>query len=305
MALTIPAIKPGRYVIGVSGGVDSVVLLDMLHKQRDLELVVAHFDHGIRKNSQQDRTFVHHLAMSHNLTFEFAEGKLGSQASEEVARNARYNFLRHISKKYNAAGIILAHHQDDLLETAVINLLRGTGWRGLTSLQSHPALIRPLLNTSKAEILAYAKQLQLDWREDATNLDTRYLRNYVRHVIFTTMSAEGKEKLRQIIVRQHAVQHDIAIELQTWLTQHAKPTGRGTSLPRYQLIMQPTDVALESLQAGIREVTGKTLERPLARRALLFCKAARLHRRFELNKQWQLRTAPKVVIVEPRVPVVS
>ncbi len=305
MAFTIPTIKPGRYIVGVSGGVDSVVLLDMLQKQGNLELIVAHFDHGIRKNSQQDREFVYHLSMSHNLQFEFAEGKLGPKASEEKARNARYEFLRHTSKKYNAAGIILGHHADDLLETAVINLLRGTGWRGLASLQDHPTLLRPLLGISKSQIIIYAKDNQLEWREDATNLDTSYLRNYVRQVIFAGMSPNDKEKLHQIIVRQQTVKQEIAAELQAWLDCHAQPTQTGTSLPRYQLIMQPADVALESLQAGIREVTGKTVEWPLAQRALLFCKTARLHRRFELNKYWQLRTAPQVVIVEPRVPMVS
>jgi tRNA(Ile)-lysidine synthetase-like protein len=124
----------GRYVVAVSGGVDSVVLLDALSKLPNLELVVAHLDHGIREDSIEDRRFVASLAASYGLVFEYGEGRLGSGASEATAREARYNFLRGVKMKHDAKAIITAHHQDDLIETAILNMLRGTGRKGLTSL---------------------------------------------------------------------------------------------------------------------------------------------------------------------------
>src|SRR6266498_879340 len=174
-------IAPGKYVLAVSGGVDSMVIFDMLRRKPDVELVAAHVDHGIREDSYKDEHLVRSVMMSHNVTYETINVLLGSKASEEMARKARYDFLRHICDKYNIHTIITAHHQDDLLETVLINMLRGTGWRGLGSLRSTPAILRPLLHVPKADILQYARAHSIKWREDITNNDQRYLRNYIRH----------------------------------------------------------------------------------------------------------------------------
>jgi tRNA(Ile)-lysidine synthase len=126
------SVEPGRYVIAVSGGVDSVALLHALTKRPALDMIVAHFDHGIRPESAQDAAFVRTLAESYGLPFVTDRVELGPDASEASARQARYSFLRTLQRQYDATSIITAHHQDDLLETAIINLLRGTGRRGLT-----------------------------------------------------------------------------------------------------------------------------------------------------------------------------
>jgi tRNA(Ile)-lysidine synthase len=194
-------IKPDKYVIAVSGGVDSVVLLDLLYSQFDVprkNLVVAHFDHGIRENSSEDRKFVEKLAKRYNLEFFYGEGKLGPSASEAEARKKRYEFLEKIKKQTGANAIITAHHQDDLLETVVINLLRGTGRKGLSSLKSRDGLLRPLLNLSKADLLDYAREKKLGWREDETNVDRKYLRNYIRHDLLKKLSDGQKRTLLEI-----------------------------------------------------------------------------------------------------------
>jgi tRNA(Ile)-lysidine synthase len=118
-------IHPGKYVVAVSGGVDSVVLLDHLAGHPEYELVVAHFDHGIRDDSREDEAFVRSLAEKYNVPFESKREDLGKQASEELARDRRYAFLRSVAGKHNAQ-IITAHHADDAVETIAINLLRGT-----------------------------------------------------------------------------------------------------------------------------------------------------------------------------------
>jgi len=179
--LTIP--KAGRYIVAVSGGVDSCVLLDLLlqrEQKTKLELIVVHFDHGMRKDSQKDRLFVQNLAKTHKLPFEYKEGRLGD-VSEATARKHRYQFLYDMMAKYEADGIILAHHLDDRIETSVFNILRGSNRVGAAPLKSGPILIRPLLKIKKAELKKYAKYQKLSWQEDTTNSNTTITRNFIRH----------------------------------------------------------------------------------------------------------------------------
>src|SRR5689334_6585659 len=117
--------KPGHYVVAVSGGVDSMALLHMLNSRPDLKLTVAHFDHGIRDDSAQDLLLVEKVAKSYGRPFVFKAGRLGPDASEAGARTARYRFLRQVLRDCGAKAIITGHHQDDLLETAILNMLRG------------------------------------------------------------------------------------------------------------------------------------------------------------------------------------
>lgn len=186
-------IEPGRYIVAVSGGVDSVVLLDLLARNKNLDLIVAHFDHGIRDNSADDQVFVQELAKKYGLKYESERQELGINASEELARSKRYEFLNKIKDKYQAKKIITAHHADDYLETAIFNLLRGTGRRGLSSLKSGD-ILRPLLNYKKSQILEYAKRNNLAWQEDETNEDTKYSRNKIRQML-KDKTAEEKHSL--------------------------------------------------------------------------------------------------------------
>ena len=99
-----------KYVVAVSGGVDSVVLLDMMSRRGDVDAIVAHFDHGIRDDSLEDRLFVGELASAYGFPYEFKREELGSDASEDLARVQRYAFLREVAKKYDAR-IMTAHHR--------------------------------------------------------------------------------------------------------------------------------------------------------------------------------------------------
>lgn len=188
-------ISEGKYIVAVSGGVDSIVLLDLLAKKPGAELVVAHFNHGIRSDAAQDEELVRSAAKRYGLAFEVGHGHLGQAASEAAARTARYRFLEDIKQKHGAKAIITAHQHDDLLETALLNLLRGTGWRGLDSIKNQKDLLRPLLAFDKDKIIQYAKKHQLKWQEDSTNSDERYLRNYIRHQLLPKLSVDEKETL--------------------------------------------------------------------------------------------------------------
>jgi len=298
-------VPKGRYVVAVSGGVDSIAMLDMLCKLPEREFIVAHVHHGIRDDAVEDQNLVRRVAMSHNLVFETIELNLGAGASEALARARRYDFLRHVQEKYVAQAVITAHHRDDLIETAIINMMRGTGWRGLSSLRSRPGLLRPLLHVPKCELVEHARLQELAWREDSTNRDESYARNFVRHSIVPQLSSSTLEKLYQNIVRQNELTEYIEDEIAMWLDKHALSHSPVTALPRYQFSMLPGNVAHELLQEVLRRKTGKSVPRPLADQALLFCKVAKPHKIFVIDQSWQLRARMDQVIVEQRPTVVS
>ncbi len=199
MDLILP--KYSRLVLAVSGGVDSVTLLDLLTKAEpdNTKLIVAHLDHGIRSDSKLDAELVKNLAKKYKLKFESKTANLPKNTSEASAREVRYNFLYNVAKKYKAEYIVTAHHEDDLIETAIINIIRGTGRKGLTAIKLNKKILRPLLPYTKAQIISYAKKNDLNWREDSTNNDDKYLRNYIRVNFIPKLSNTSREKLLKII----------------------------------------------------------------------------------------------------------
>ena len=141
-----------KMILAVSGGVDSMVLLDMVCRTEKIamkDLVVAHFDHGIRENSHEDARFVQEKAAEYGVEFREERVELGEGASEAEARGKRYDFLGRLAEELDdgrGVEIWTAHHLDDLVETVIINLLRGTGWRGLSALDTR-GIRRPFLET--------------------------------------------------------------------------------------------------------------------------------------------------------------
>jgi tRNA(Ile)-lysidine synthetase-like protein len=258
------SVPEGTYIIAVSGGVDSVVLLHALSMQPNVRLVVAHFDHGIRHNSAEDAVFVREIATEFSLQYEEERAELGVNASEEVARKARYDFLGALVKKYQASAIITAHHQDDVIETSIINLLRGTGRHGLTSLKSRQGMLRPLLSYPKQELLSYASAHKLAWREDPTNEDVKYLRNKVRHQIVPKMSVEQRAQWLAILQSAYDVNEKIDSEIQNLLR---RGLHKGSPvLSRSWFVLLPHDIAKEVImvilrQVGAHDIDRKTVER--------------------------------------------
>jgi tRNA(Ile)-lysidine synthetase-like protein len=248
-----------KYVVAVSGGVDSVVLLDMLSRRTDHRIVVAHFDHGIRKDSADDAAFVRELAKTYGHTFETLREELGPRASEDRARQRRYVFLRTIARKYDSR-IVTAHHADDVIETIAINFHRGTGWRGLAVLDSD--IVRPLLNRTKAELIEYAQRHSLAWHEDSTNASDVYLRNRIRRSL-DDFGDDQKRELLALRSQQLASKKQIEADI-------AELIGDGPEYSRYFFMHIPTAVAIECL----RHITNAQLTRPQLERFLLAIKTA-------------------------------
>ncbi len=240
--MRIDDIKAGKYVIAVSGGVDSMVLLELLAKQKQIELIVAHFDHSMRLNSDRDCNFVSDAAASYGFKFVTEKAKPGLLKNEASARAARYEFLEKTSKDNKCTAIVTAHHQDDVVETMLINLWRGTSWRGLTSLKSAPNRIRPLLDYSKKQLVEYAQDQNIDWREDPTNQDTNYLRNHFRHVVLPRLEKTDPEfrtsllEIRDQLIKQESGIDSELANLNEWL---------GEDLNRSRFAQLPHAVAKE------------------------------------------------------------
>ncbi len=282
--------EAGTYVVAVSGGVDSTALLDLLINNQEVykwQLIVSHFDHGIRIESAKDMKFVHDLATSHQLPFEPARVELGNRASEAAARQARYQFLRSIKRKYQANAIITAHHLDDKLETALLNIERGTGRQGLTPFRRSPDILRPLKNVYKKDLLAYAKARSLRWKTDSTNYDLRYHRNYVRHIVIPALEREQanfKPWLSRKIKKLEFENYQFDKDLRTVKLTIGRSIKGGIELNRSAVIMMSQRVAQEFLHLVISEQkAGIDITSAQIHRLVHFCKTAKTGRTLQIG----------------------
>lgn len=239
-------LPPGTYIAAVSGGIDSVALLHMLHSKRAHRLIVVHVDHGIRSDSHEDARFVQGLAAQYELPFEMLRLELGADASEGTARTGRYAFLRSMATKYEADAIVTAHHQDDQIETAVINMLRGTMRRGLVALRSREDIRRPLLTMTKQEIREYVMKHQLEWCEDSTNASDKYLRNRVRARLHGSLTTA---KRTQIVSLLQTIEADNAL-IDTQVAELLHPFE--TALPRVYFSEIDAGVLFELIAQWLR-----------------------------------------------------
>lgn len=185
-----PFLKDKKLLIAISGGLDSVVLTQLLYKL-NYNITLAHCNFQLRgKESDLDELFVINISQNtcnqiFNITFDTNNFAQKNKISTQIAaRELRYNWFQEIIIKHQFDFILTAHHADDNLETFLINLTRGSGLEGFTGIPKiNGNIARPLLPFSREEILAYANENKLDWREDSSNASTKYIRNKIRHQI--------------------------------------------------------------------------------------------------------------------------
>lgn len=210
------AFPQGKLVVGVSGGVDSVVLLHLLSFLLPTNrLVVAHLHHELRAEADEDALFVQQMAESYGLPVFIRRRDVRELAMtanltiEEAGRKERYAFFAAVAQDVEAQAVAVAHHADDQAETVLMRLLRGSGLDGLRAMQAQGVLpnddriwlLRPLLNHTKTDIMAYAQQHDLPYRQDASNSETTYLRNRIRHELLPLMQTYNPQidaHLRQL-----------------------------------------------------------------------------------------------------------
>lgn len=222
-----------RYLIGVSGGRDSVTLLHWLQARGYSRLIVCHLDHGLRRRaSQADARFVQRIAEQAKLPFEIKREGIKARAAkskcsiETAARTARHEFFAEVSKRRRCSTIFLGHHADDLVETFLFNLLRGAGPAGLSSLRkvsehqigrARLRVVRPLLSVWRDEIDVYVRAHRLAFREDATNRETASSRNRIRHRVIPYLERTLSRKVRATLWRTAT----IAAEEEAWMAAQA------------------------------------------------------------------------------------
>ena len=217
-----------RYLVGVSGGRDSVALLHWLDSLGYRKLIVCHLDHGMRgRAGRADAAFVNRLARRLKLVIEIDSANVPSIAKktkaslETTARHARYAFFARIARRKRCRTIFLAHQADDQVETFLINLFRGSGGKGLgamraVSVQSIAStelqIVRPLLGVWREEIDAYLETYRLRFRDDASNRDLAPLRNRVRHKIIPLLEEYFGRRIRWSIWRAaHLIAEDESV----------------------------------------------------------------------------------------------
>ena len=239
------------------------------------DFIVVHYDHGIRGEvSAEDAEFVRQCCRSYGVVVQCGCGKLAAVTGEAVARQYRYDFFRRVAEAIarddEPVYLVTAHHRDDLLETVALNIVRGTGWRGLAPM-NQPRVLRPLLDVAKTELVGYAIEHGLTWREDQTNDSPRYLRNRLRALLASWSPADRAELVR-LHRKQKCLRRQIEQELEYYCARHATRDKPGRLvLRRYDLIMLPSRVAIELL----RYATDGYLTSPQLRQLLLFAKVGR------------------------------
>lgn len=183
-----------RVLLAVSGGIDSIVMCELFH-QSNFHFGIIHCNFKLRgAESEEDKKFVQAVAKKYDVPF-YCKSFETSGFSEKsgisiqmAARKLRYEWFEDIRKKENYKAVAVAHHKDDEVETLLINLVRGTGIAGLHGiLPNQEHLIRPLLFSNRAEIEAFAKVHELIYREDSSNLETKYTRNKIRHKVIPVL----------------------------------------------------------------------------------------------------------------------
>ncbi len=232
-----PMLRAGDIVVvAVSGGPDSVVLLHALHslsKELNISLHVAHLNHMIRGNeSNIDEVFVCNLAHTYQLPITTKRVDVpamrteSGMGEEEAARLARYKFLQDTATELGANKIATGHNADDRAESVLLNIIRGCGIDGLGSINPiNGNIIRPLIQTTRKDIELYIVSNALPYRVDATNLDTTYARNRIRHELLPLLHTEYNPQIKEALLRLA----DIAAE-QTDMTQALAEGARQTVL---------------------------------------------------------------------------
>ena len=278
---TQPVLLSGdRVLVAVSGGPDSVALLHVLHELRDelgLHLEAAHLQHGIRgEESKEDARLVAALAGKLGLAFHLKEidlpglrSRAGKGNLEALARQQRYQFFAQIARRQGLNKIATAHTQDDQAETMLMWLLRGAGRNGLggmtpaqtlltsgDDLADRCEIVRPFLETTKADILEFLRQRQIDYRIDATNRDTRLLRNWIRLELLPQLRERLDGRIAARLAGQAAMLRDEQAVLEQVAQAELEKCRRGDGLDRGILLRQPVALQRLMLRRWIEEVRG-------------------------------------------------
>ena len=217
-----------KLVLGVSGGPDSISMLNILNQIKDeyeFEIYVAHINHMIREEAEDDEKYVQKFCTENDIqcfTKRIDVQKIANEkkmGTEEAGRKIRYEFFEEVLQKVNANKIAVAHNKNDKIETIIMNLLRGSGISGLKGIEPirDNKYIRPLIECERKEIEQYCKEQQLNPRIDKTNFENDYTRNKIRNIVIPYVKEQFNPNIIETMDRLSQVATDESnyIELQT------------------------------------------------------------------------------------------
>ena len=199
-------------IIGVSAGPDSMALLNMLQKNLTCNLVCAHINHNVRNQSDEEELYLKEYCKKNHIIFESTKIKSYNQNNfENEAREKRYKFYQDLLTKYNSHNLFLAHHGDDLIETIIMKIIRGSNLEGYAGIKTisyldNYKIIRPLLSITKEDIIKYNKDNNINYYIDVTNEDTKYTRNRYRKNILPLLKKEDKSVHKKFLKYSNTLQ---------------------------------------------------------------------------------------------------
>jgi tRNA(Ile)-lysidine synthase len=255
-----------RVLVAVSGGADSVALLHVLREltpRLRLSLHVLHVDHGLRPDSPRDAHFVRRLGGRLGVPVDVAAVSVVGSSGEAAARAARYAALERAADRIGAQRIALGHTAEDQAETVLMRLLTGTGPFGLAAIPAvRGRIVRPLLDARRADVVAALQRAGLDWVEDPTNRDRRFLRNHVRHDLLPRLDAAAGSDLVDRLARVARLARetaDVVARLAAVELQRVATVERdAVVVPRAALAALPERLATEVLRQAVARLGGRT-----------------------------------------------
>jgi tRNA(Ile)-lysidine synthase len=259
-------------VVGLSGGADSVALVDALaslRRRRGFRLVAAHLDHRLRPGSAEEAAFCAVLCAQLDVPFRTDTADVRARAAhergglEQAARRERYAFLRRVEGEEAAAAIAVAHTRDDQAETLLLRLLRGAGATGLAGMRPRSGdVVRPFLDVSRAEVLAHLRERGLAWREDPSNADLAHRRNRVRHELIPYLEERFNPGIRAALARTAALLADeaahVRAEAEALVARIAREENGALALRRASLAEAPAALARAAIREALVRAGGLT-----------------------------------------------
>lgn len=261
--------KGDKVLVAVSGGADSLSLLDVLVGLGgvfDLDFHLFHLDHSLRKDSFKDALFVRRLASKYNLPATVLKYDVlgyvrqNKLSVEEGARHIRYRFLEKVAEEVGADKVALGHTASDQIETFLMRLIKGAGLEGLSAISPvRGKYVRPLIEAERDEVEKYCKKKKLTWKEDLSNLDEAFLRNKIRHQLVPLLEKYNPNFKKAILRAVNTVSSDqlfLQEETQKRLDKLAKFEDDLVKIPTAKLRKLPLSLQRRVLRQVIKEVKG-------------------------------------------------
>lgn len=273
--------RGAKIVVGVSGGPDSVCLLDVLSRLKqkyDLEIVIAHVNYGLRgQDSEKDEKLAGDLAKKYSFDLEIkkipdTEYQILNTISEEKLRKIRYDFFEKVRKKYlptgqagKATAIAVGHNLNDQAETVLMRIIRGAGLRGLGAIKfKNNNIIRPLLNIPRKEILAHLRKNKIRYRIDQTNLGTDFTRNKIRNLLIPYLEKNFNPNIQELLYKfseSVAADYDfISRYAGVWLAANKTPKVFALNNLHPSILREVLRQALEKHNSNLREIESVHIE---------------------------------------------